>query len=332
MFFGNRIDLKFTSEESRKKFLEASKKMAEGTKEMERIKQSDIPAREKVVKLVDLFDSTYRKIDPGITGGKPFIDWVLSGLEDTVQRGKYEPFFAATRYQEHVKTLDCLLRECVSNGRYEDVKQFLESAEKVEAFSGWQVFFARLVPAYEFVHEVFPITRTRLDLFTIRINVAYQLVAKDPISREDIDRGLQYYRDFAGEFEKQVAVITGLLEILAKDVKMNYSEIKGRGLGPNIAEVEKNEKYRSLVTPFSKTIRNALAHPEYVVNPIEEKVTFSDKHGSLTLTYLEFLREFADLSGLVLALWSPRLNLTILVLKRIKNIYDQAKGGRQEAL
>ena len=94
----------------------------------------------------------------------------------------------------------------------------------------------------------------------------------------------------------------GLLEISRKSILPDYNKISLRSLAKNEKTIKKDGQLHPLLTPFNRTIRNAIAHGSTELDPIEKKIEFVNRHKTISISYLGFTKEVKEFSALVYVL------------------------------
>lgn len=176
--------------------------------------------------------------------------------------------------------ISLLVWKIINLGRIRSVFSFLDQVSNSEdAQILGQAFFTRLRDYYTYLQK-----------------------EKIRVTRATVEKNVRIYHELAGHFEKHLRVIIGLLENLRNDVTPNYDNVRKRILAINEQKVSKDKEFSDFVSAFNRTIRNAISHGSYMVDPLERKVEFINHKRKVSIRYQDFLEEVRELSALVLAL------------------------------
>lgn len=247
-------------------------------------------------------DTLVRSVLPNAPNDKPGIDYLIEQLEGYAGPLANLGYFEETSYIDYRESLLELTRDIYLEKLCKELKTYKDTADSSsdDVFAIAQIFVTRFPSSFKLLDK----PRKR---FTIK-------TARDCIS---------IYEDLSGQFEKNIAFVTGLIELLDGNV-VSYPEIRRRGLAKNIGRVRES-KYSILVSGFDKLIRNAIAHKSYVFNPNDNTVEFHDKMANIRseISYKELVKKTKELSALVFALNELRSILVIHELRSIsETLYD----------
>lgn len=167
-----------------------------------------------------------------------------------------------------------------------------------DAYTLIQATFQRLVNYYEFLEKDFQVIR-----------------------KKEIDEYLRIYDELSGHYEKLIALVVVLLEILLTNTVPRYADVRKRRLYENMRCVEKHG-WRIFTLGFNRNIRNAIAHKTCNVDLVKETVDFYDVHKTFTMTFQEVQRETRELSALVLILPHVLISIFCLAVLSIREMLD----------
>ena len=126
------------------------------------------------------------------------------------------------------------------------------------------------------------------------------------ITKKHVEKLIQTFDDFAGQYEKYLNLIYGLVMILDKETEVRYPRIKTVPTHKKLEYLESKSRHAldflPLVSSYNKTLRNAIAHKSYLYNPISKEIWFVGRRKKIPLSYLDFENEVKNLGTLVLAL------------------------------
>ena len=129
------------------------------------------------------------------------------------------------------------------------------------------------------------------------------------------------YGDLAGVVEKGLPLAVGLIEIVDGKAA-DYTEIAGRSLAKNMKTIRVSS-YTALSPDFSAiTIRNAIAHKSYYLDPVKRIVRFDDPRSKQCeeLRYRDLVSRTLDLCALTFALHQLRFKLIVAQLRNISSV------------
>jgi hypothetical protein len=154
----------------------------------------------------------------------------------------------------------------------------------------------------------------------------YKLLAnpRKRYTKKMTEHCLDFYSEFAGQFEKGISIVAGLIEI-QQGLDPNYIQIRKRGLRTNVKVVQ-NSSCAILANCLDVQMRNAIAHRSFIFNPIRRMVEFNDRGKRFTSGYREINRKTLELSAASLALNQLRFMLTIEQLRSFKDALSNSQS------
>jgi hypothetical protein len=135
-------------------------------------------------------------------------------------------------------------------------------------------------------------------------------------TRKQAERDMAYYENLAGLYEKSIATIAGLVELL-NGKTVNYSLMRKLGLANSLEKVE-NSAYRVLISGFSKVMRNSLGHRNSVYLPSKKCVKFIDRNKTLELTCKQVNEKTKDLYALYVAIYDIPIDIYEKTISSLK--------------
>jgi len=267
--------------------------------EVEEIKTTEDKPRQFIAlnKVSSVF---IRSIIPDVPEDKSALDYLIENLEPktTVPPAGY---LAETSYIEYRRLLSEIAQEVCSKITFTKTQEYLDS----------------VYSAHEDILSTGQSVVTKLPIQHKVLNKARMRFTK-----KATESHIKIYDELAGQFEKGVAIVAGLLELLHGQ-SPEYLNIRKRGLANNLKKVEQSG-YSILASNFDKLIRNAIAHKSYVFNPTKKTVQFSDSLSGHTreLTYREIAAITKELSALVLALNQLP---TIISIEQLRDFKEMAR-------
>lgn len=146
------------------------------------------------------------------------------------------------------------------------------------------------------------------------MSVGQSLVAKFPrqyaelsrprrrFTEKQAERDIGTYAELAGQFEKGIAVLVGVIE-LSEGCQPDYVRIRKKRLASNMKTVQ-NTPYCVLTVGFDTSVRNAIAHKSLHLIPLKRTVRFYDPISEFAsdLTYEQVHRKTRELSALAVAI------------------------------
>lgn len=300
--FGRKLELVVTKDLKR----EAVVKMKElfvAIEKIELIKKESSDPSETLVSFFQIMDSLMHSWIPTIPRDQHFVDWYVNFYADAIKPPAQLLFLNETQFENYQRLLKDLIARIYNLGRIDKVSQFLEQVDRSDdAYVIAQAFFTRLLSYYQYLEK-----------------------KKVRTTRKTIEKHIQIYGEISGHFEKHLRVILGLIEILRKDQVLVYKELRRKSLAYNEQRLRRDPDYSSLASPFNRTIRNAISHKSYVLDPLEKKVEFIDLRKSVIVSYQDFKKQVKELSSLILVLSQLRSIVLLCSYLGYKQFLDQMK-------
>jgi hypothetical protein len=235
-------------------------------------------------------DIILRTIMPDIPKGIHAMDYLFKACEEISYSQFTFSFLKDTRYSEYLKSLRDLIKKLEEEGKIDKALNLLyEFKDTNDAYTLLQSTLQKIINYYKFLSQNYT-----------------------TIKKEKLDKYLEIYSEMSGQFEKIIALVATLIEILRMDTDNKYKNSRKRRAYDNICYIKKNG-YENLVLGFNRNIRNALAHKTYKIDIIKETVDFYDVDKKITLTFREAQKETRELAALLLIL--PHLVISIFCLK-----------------
>lgn len=288
--FVRKIDFKVT-DEAKEEAATMIKELLVAMGKIEQKRKEETDPSKVVLFFFRTMDSFIHSAIPEVPQEQHFVDWFVSFYANTIKPPSELSFLQKTQFDHYQALLKNLVQRIHNLGRMGKANQFLaQVARSDDAQVIAQAFFTRLLNYYQYLEK----RRVRTTAKTI-------------------EKHIQIYGELAGHFEKYLSLILGLIEILRKDQIPIYNELSKRSLAKKEWELRKDKEYSDLISPFNRTIRNAISHAKYVLDPIKKEVEFMDLREKVSVSYQDFESQVKELSSLVLALSQLRV-ISMLVL------------------
>ena len=162
------------------------------------------------------------------------------------------PYLKDTRYFHYLRGLKRLFeklneKDKIGNKLWAIFDEFRYSRD---AYTLVQATFQRLMKYYKFLGKDFQVIR-----------------------KKEIDEYLRIYDELSGHYEKLIALVVVLLEILLTNTIPKYADVRKRRLHENMCFVEKHG-WRIFTLGFNRNIRNAMAHKTCNVDLVKRNSRF----------------------------------------------------------
>lgn len=236
--------------------------------------------------------------------GTHVLDHLFIVMEELLQ-ARFEdlPYLESTRYEEYVQLVDSLVDEIV----------------KVEAMSLaydliWR--FKDTDYAYVLVQATFQ-----------HLGAYYDFLMRNfrKIRKKQVDKYLEIYAELAGHYEKFVALIVCLLEILMKQRLPEYQKVRERGVFRNMKLIDERG-YGMFISSYDRHMRNAIAHKTYKIDIVTGEVVFFDRRVRRIYDFLCVQKSTRELSALLLALPHVILFVFAHYMLELKRLLDDYKN------
>jgi hypothetical protein len=209
------------------------------------------------------------------------------------------PYLKGTRYSEYLQELERLMDALKRGNRIDKTWGVLtEFRGSKDFFLLLQATLQRLIEYYHFLEE---------DL--------------SPIEKKQVDRYMDIYAELAGHYEKFIALMATLIQLLETNANPKYAVSRSRRLSQNMRYVE-NSGWGVFLSGFNRNMRNAIAHKTFSVNVVNQTVEFIDRKKVSLLTYSEVQKETRELSALLLMLLHVFVSTFCLLLLSLKEVLD----------
>lgn len=237
-----------------------------------------------------LLTDTFKPVLPDIPKNVHVMDYVFQVCEELEDVHFTFAYLKNTRYFQYLWSLKRLFKKLKEKNKIEGklwavLNEFRDSKD---AYTLVQATFQRLINHYNFLEKDFSL-----------------------IKMKQVDGYLRIYDELSGHYEKFIALIAVLLEILITNITPKYEDVRKRRLYENMLFVEKHG-WSVFTEGFNRNIRNAIAHKNYKIDLIKERIDFYDFKKALTLTFKEVQKETRELSALLLIL--PHVFILIFCL------------------
>ena len=252
-------------------------------------------------KAADVF---LRSVITDVPSDKLALDYLIENLE---ARTTLPPagYLAETSYVEYRRLLSELAQEVCSKTPRPKVHEYLDSVYSAhdDMLSVGQSFVIKLPNQYKALTKV-----------------------RKHFTRKAAEQYIAIYGELAGQFEKGIAIVVGLIELL-QNHSPKYLSIRKRRLATNLKKVEQSS-CSILASNFDRSMRNAMMHGTRFFNPVKNSVQFygPGKKRAWELTYREIARKTKELSALVLALHQLPTILAIEQLRSFKGFVRRLEG------
>lgn len=250
----------------------------------------------RFIALYKAADAFLRSFLPDVPADKSALDYLIEDLQGRIALTP-AGYLVETSYVEYRRLLSKLAQEVCSKTPAPKVHEYLDSVYSVhdDMLSVGQSFVIKLPSQHKALAKV----RRRF-------------------TRRAAENHITIYGELAGYFEKGIAIVAGLIELL-HDHSQKYLSIRRRGLATNLKTVEQSI-YSILASNFDILMRNSIAHKSYIFNPTQNTVQFPDPVSNRTceLAYREIATKTKELSALVLALNQLTLILAVEQLRSFK--------------
>lgn len=300
--FGRKFDFKIDlTEEEKKEFVSLMKKFIQTFIDLERMKKNGVDQLEILSVYLSEMDSLQHFINREMPKDQHFVDWYLNLYKESLKIPSDISFLNDTRFEYYQSLLKQLLVEIVNLKRGEKADQFLRQMEySSDGHVITQAFFTKLVGIYRYLER----KRLRTTIKTI-------------------EKHIRIYGELTGHFEKLLGVIVGVIKILREGILPDYDELREKSLASKEWKLRKDPEYSDLIISFNRTIRNSIAHGNYVLLPLEKKIKFIDLKESVIISYDDFERQVKEFSSLVLVLSQIRVMLILLQYQILKKLLDR---------
>lgn len=255
--------------------------------------------KDDVIKFVKLLDEYARALMPDIPSDIDAIDYLVQSI-DPFSETIIEPLDPiSVSYIECNQELRRLINDVYSLSRYDVLAAYLEDVDSFheDIYSIAQLLFMKGKEYSEFL-----------------------LKPHRRFTRKIAEKSMMIYGDVVGVFEKNVAIIRGLVEIVDMK-KPDYNKLRSNTLGGNILYI-RQRGYSKMVANCDLLMRNVIAHKSLYFVPSKYKFEFYDhrQDKNVTLSYREVVIKTQQLFGLLLSTNEWRKIVTAEYLKRIKNL------------
>jgi len=247
-----------------------------------------------------LTDVICRGSVPGLPRNVHSMDYLFKLSEDLLKDFRLTwPYLKSTRYNEYLQTLEKLMGALKRRNKISKSWEILtEFRSSKDFFLLLQATLQRLIKHYHYLEEDF-----------------------SQIEKKQVDKYLEIYGELAGHYEKFIALMASLIQLLETNANPKYEVARGRELSQNMLIVERSG-WGIFVSGFNRNIRNAIAHKTFSVNVVNQTVEFIDRKNVSTLVYTEVQKETRELSALLLILPHVLISVFYLSLLSLKEMLD----------
>ncbi|MGD0330646.1 MAG: hypothetical protein ABSB40_09420 [Nitrososphaeria archaeon] len=251
--------------------------------QIEQVDKTNLARKDKTLQKFRLIDSMFYSYFSDAPKGRHVWDFYIEILTEFLKPPKELYYLKETQFSIYQHELNLILNKIFDNGKIDAMEEFIKRISHEDIISGLQAFYYRQLKQYRYLKKV-----------------------NDTYSRKTIEKVIQIYQEFAGNYEKQVRMLVGLYEILNGSKEPDYNTIRKNSLGMNLNLINKSP-FDVFVKPFNKVIRNSIAHRTYVYHNDRMTIEFNDLKERLEIKYEEFIRRTKEFSSLVLVLWQIQL-------------------------
>ena len=266
-------------------------------KELQQKELSTSSMKEKFYLLTDTVAKPFLSDIPKNVHAMDYLFQVCEELEDS--RFSF-PYRKDTRYSQYLRNLKRLFEKLGEKDGIESKlwNVFNDFKDSKDAYTLVQATLQRLVNYYKFLGKNIKVIR-----------------------KKHVDKYLEIYDELCGHYEKLIALVAVLQELLLENDTPKYEIMRKRRLYENMRFVE-GHGWGSFTEGFNRNIRNALAHKTYNVDLIKETVDFYDVRKTFTLTFKEVQKETRELSALLLILPHVLISIFCVAILSIRKVLD----------
>lgn len=266
----------------------------------EEYQEKQLEAESLKKKLYLLTDTIGRPALTEVPKNVHVMDYLFQVCEELKDFRLNFPYRKDTRYFQYLRGLKRLFKKLneknkIGNKLWTIFDEFRYSRD---AYTLVQATFQRLMNYYKFLGKDFQVIR-----------------------KKEIDEYLRIYDELSGHYEKLIALVVVLLEILLTSAVPKYADVRRRRLYENMRFVEKHG-WKIFTLGFNRNIRNAIAHRTYKVDLMKETVDFYDVKKTFTLNFKEVQKETRELSALLLILPHVLISIFCLSVLSIREMLD----------
>jgi len=266
----------------------------------EEYQEKKLEAESLKEKLYLMMDTIGRPVLTEVPKNVHVLDYLFQVCEEMEDARFDFPYLKDTRYFLYMRGLKRLFKKLNKRNRIGNKLWaiFDEFRYSRDAYTLVQATFQRLMKYYKFLGKDFQVIR-----------------------KKEIDEYLRIYDELSGHYEKLIALLVILLEILLTNTVPKYADVRKRRLHENTCFVEKHG-WRIFTLGFNRNVRNAMAHKTFNVDLVKEKVDFYDVRKTFTMSFREVQKETRELSALLLILPNVIISIFCSAVLSIRDILD----------
>ena len=266
----------------------------------EEYQEKKLEAESLKEKLYLMMDTIGRPVLTEVPKNVHVLDYLFQVCEEMEDARFDFPYLKDTRYFLYMRGLKRLFKKLNKRNRIGNKLWaiFDEFRYSRDAYTLVQATFQRLMKYYKFLGKDFQVIR-----------------------KKEIDEYLRIYDELSGHYEKLIALLVILLEILLTNTVPKYADVRKRRLHENMCFVEKHG-WRIFTLGFNRNIRNAMAHKTCNVDLVKETVDFYDVRKTFTMTFQEVQKETRELSALLLILPHVLISIFCSAVLSIREMLD----------
>ena len=266
----------------------------------EEIQQKELSTSSMKEKFYLLTDTIARPFLSDIPKNVHAMDYLFQVCEELEDSRFGFPYLKDTGYSQHLGDLKRLFEKLSEKDGIESKlwAVFNDFRNSKDAYTLAQATLQRLIHNYKFLGKNIKVIR-----------------------KKHIDEYLEIYDELSGHYERFIALVAVLLELLLTNDTPKYEMVRKRRLYENIRFVEEHG-WGGLTEGFNRNIRNAVAHKTYNVDLIKETVDFYDVKKTFTLTFKEVQKETRELSALLLILPHVLISTFCLAILSIREMLE----------
>lgn len=255
-------------------------------------------------KFYSVTDAIFKSIVPDIPKNIHAMNYLFQVCEELLKDFRFDlHYLKDTKYRAYLQGLEKLME------RLRQEHKINKSWEVVNDFKDSKDFYLMLQATLQ------------------RVIKYYEFLARDfaKIEKKQVDRYLEIYLELSGLYEKFIALIAVLVQLLQTNSSPKYEVARKRGLYSNTDSIEKSG-WRIFVSGFNRNMRNAIAHKTCKVDILKDTVEFIDRNKTFILTFREVQKETRELSAILLIL--PHIFIWIFCLSvlSIREMLDSPCG------